>query len=214
MTYRRTNQLPRSWLGLLPHTDGLGQQLRGSGRTSAEPSEPSIHPPSPPPPRCPAAGRHGRDPGVVLEREVLAPPQRNLGWFEEHGRGDVPASRGPVSGVSFSLLHLHDPAGFWKVSWWLGRGEMRGLFRADARCAAVCVQPPTPHTNNGIWSGCTSHKSARLIISLLRALQRLVSASHASVREHTQLTTCPWSLKPAFKPNKDPSINRMHFYYY
>ncbi len=58
---------------------------------------------------------NGRDPGVVLEREVLAPAQRNLGWLEKHRRVHLSTSRGSVSGVSFSILHVYDPAGLWEV---------------------------------------------------------------------------------------------------
>lgn len=58
---------------------------------------------------------NGRVPGVVLEREVLAPAQRNLGWLEKHRRVYISTSRGSVSGVSFSILHVYDPAGLWEV---------------------------------------------------------------------------------------------------
>jgi len=58
---------------------------------------------------------HGRDSGVVLEREVLAPAQRNLGWLEKYWRVNLSTSRGSVSSVSFSILHVYDPAGLWEV---------------------------------------------------------------------------------------------------
>lgn len=58
---------------------------------------------------------NGRDSGVVLEREVLAPAQRNLGWLEKYRWVNLSTSRGSVSSVSFSILHVYDPAGLWEV---------------------------------------------------------------------------------------------------
>lgn len=96
----------------------------------------------------------GRYFGVVLEREVLAPTQCNLGWFKKHRWGNVPASRGSLSGVSFSILHLYDPTGFRKVgrsTWWLSVVWMKrgGEWCCTPRCPCFSVWYP----NNGILSG-------------------------------------------------------------
>lgn len=132
MTFQRTNQSRRSWLSVLPYTGIEGKRTDGDLSSSAEPArphrlpqeelpatQPAVTSSFDPVPVCAAGGGQregdGRYSGVVLERALLAASQCNLGWLEEHRRGDVPASRGPLSGVSSGVLHLYDTAGFRKV---------------------------------------------------------------------------------------------------
>lgn len=152
MTFQRTNQSRRSWLSLLPYTGIAEGEADGRrSRTDISPSSPSVARPDRPArgssettashrfvfstrSQCVLQG-DGRYSGVVLERAVLAPAQCNLGWLKEHRRGDVPASRGSVSGVSFSILHLYDPAGFRKVG--LREGESTWCGGPGGWCAGV-----------------------------------------------------------------------------
>lgn len=96
----------------------------------------------------------GRYSGVVLERKVLAPPQRNLGWLKKHRWGNVPAGGGSVSGVSFSVLHLYDKADFRKVglSTCIRRGCGSGLCRWMKQHSPLSTFSLSS-LNNGILSG-------------------------------------------------------------
>lgn len=97
-----------------------------------------------------AESSDGRDPGLVLERALLAAAQRNLGRPEEHGRGDVPASRGPVSGVSPGVLHLHDPPGVREV------GATSASSDGDAVRAISSTTTTTTITNQTMASDLAS----------------------------------------------------------
>lgn len=142
VTFQGTNHLRGSWLSTLPRTgraegkgtDGDPARISSSSSSPPLPSSSSSSSAESAQPDLPARDLEdsgspvrlltgsqcvlqgdGRYSGVVLERKVLAPPQRNLGWLKKHRWGNVPAGGGSVSGVSFSVLHLYDKADFRKV---------------------------------------------------------------------------------------------------
>lgn len=173
MTSQRTNQSRRSWLSVLPYTGIEGKRTDGDLSSSRR----ALHAAAPRPTkshrttwclpivvrvseclqRWLGGNRDGRYPGMVLERALLAASQRNLGRLEEHGWGDVPASRGSLSGVSPGVLHLHDPPGVRKVGALRQRFSPLGATPSHSPCLLVewwdAVRSLPRPPNNGILSG-------------------------------------------------------------
>lgn len=132
--------------------------------------------------RCVLQG-DGRYSGVVLERKVLAPPQRNLGWLKKHRWGNVPAGGGSVSGVSFGVLHLYDKADFRKVglSTCIRRGCGSGLCR--------WMMQHSPLSTFFTLFPKQWHLIRAALGSLARPLSAGLSAFHVFVSAHRAQTT-------------------------